>query len=64
MEGGGWGLENADFSLRFQGGSLAGPAGVLSFDILVCEDGKLNISGVKLLLEITETLCLKVYPCL
>lgn len=40
----------------------AGPAGVLPFDILVWEDGELSISGVKLLLEITETLCLKVYP--
>lgn len=39
-----------------------GAAGVLPFDILVCEDRKFSISGVKLLLEITKNLYLKVYP--
>lgn len=35
---------------------------VLSFDILVCENGKLSILGVMLsLLQIAETLFLKIY---
>lgn len=35
----------------------------LSFDTLVCIDGRLTIiSGVRLLLVIAETLYLKVYP--
>lgn len=51
------------FLFAFREAVWAGPAGILSFAI-VCEDGKLNISGVKLLLEITETLCFKVHPYL
>lgn len=58
----GWGVHWKTLTFSLSGKLGGGAAGVPPFDILVCEDGKFSISGVKLLLEITKNLCLKVYP--
>ena len=49
----GWGGHWKTLTLSLSGKLGGEPAGVLPFDILVCEDRKFSISGVKLLLEIT-----------
>lgn len=58
----GWGGHWKTLTLSLSGKLGGEPAGVLPFDILVCKDRKFSVSGVKLLLEITQSLCLKVYP--
>jgi hypothetical protein len=42
----GWGLKNADFSLPFREWCELDQQVGLSFDILVCVDGKFGIPGI------------------